>query len=97
MLFCSFDADEVRDEATREQLLDMTDLALHFNSKEMPQFIAYGTKDGMVGMDETLRYIRAAQNAGASLEVVVAEGQDHGFKQIFYMDAFIDWLDEIFE
>lgn len=94
MLFASFDGDAVRDEATREKLLQQTDLSANFNSSEIPQFIAYGTKDGMVNMEGTKAYIKAAEAAGANVQVVVAEGQDHGFKQKYYMSDFLEfWKD----
>lgn len=91
MLFSSFDADAVRDEVTREKLLKQTDLAANFNSSEIPQFIAYGTKDKMVNMEGTKNYIEAAESAGTKVKVVVAEGQDHGFKQKYYVSDFLDF------
>lgn len=96
MLFSSFDADAVRDEAMREKLLQQTDLAANFNSSEIPQFIAYGTKDGMVNMEGTKAYIEAAESAGTEVEVVVANGQDHGFKQKYYISDFLEfWKSKI--
>lgn len=89
MLFASFDDEAVRDEVTREKLLQQTDLAANFNSSEIPQFIAYGTKDKMVNMEGTKAYINAADAAGTDVKVVVAEGQDHGFKQKYYMSDFL--------
>ena len=91
MLLSSFDADAVRDEVTREKLLKQTDLAANFNSSEIPQFIAYGTEDKMVNMEGTKAYIEAAESAGTRVEVVVAEGQDHGFKQKYYMSDFLEF------
>lgn len=94
MLFSSFDADAVRDEVTRGKLLKQTDLAANFNSSEIPQFIAYGTKDKMVNMEGTKNYIEVAESAGTKVEVVVAEGQDHGFKQKYYMSDFLEFWKE---
>lgn len=95
MLFSSFDADTVRDAAQREVLLNQMDLPLHFTSTDVPQFIAYGTKDMMVGMDGVERYIAAAESAGCALTVVVANGQNHGFAQKYYMNDFLEWLKEL--
>ncbi|MGN0775305.1 MAG: alpha/beta hydrolase [Candidatus Ventricola sp.] len=92
MLFCSFDDELVRDDAEREKLLEMTDLSKHFNSESIPQFVAYGTKDTMVGTEGATSYIAAATDAEAVLSVTVAEGQAHGFGQEYYMDDFIDWM-----
>lgn len=92
MLFSSFDADAVRDETMREKLLQQTDLAANFNSSEIPQFIAYGTEDKMVNMDGTKAYISVAEVAGTDVQVVIAEGQDHGFKQKYYMSDFLEFV-----
>lgn len=43
------------------------------------QFISYGTKDGMVGMDGATAYIDSARKSGVSATVAVAEGKDHGY------------------
>lgn len=91
MLFASYDDDAVRDETTRKMLLQQTDLAINFNSSKIPQFIAYGTKDVMVNMEGTKAYIEAAESAGTKVEVVVANGQDHGFKQKYYMKDFLEF------
>lgn len=97
MLFCMFDAKQVRNETEREKLLEMTDLYRHISSQGVKQFIAYGTKDSMVGMDETINYITHAQNDGCDVSVVVAEGQDHAFGQKYYMDEYIKWIQGIFD
>lgn len=68
------------------------DLYRHITSQDTPQFIAYGTKDSMVGMDETLNYIRRAKEAGCHVTAVEAAGQDHGFAQSFYMEQYLSWL-----
>lgn len=94
MLFSSFDANAVRDKVTREKLLQQTDLAANFSSSEVPQFIAYGTKDKMVNMEGTKAYISVAEAAGMDVKVVVAEGQDHGFKQKYYMNDFLEFWKE---
>lgn len=65
-------------------------------SQDTPQFIAYGTKDSMVGMDETLNYIRRAKEAGCHVTAVGAAGQNHGFAQSFYMEQYLPWLKERF-
>lgn len=95
MLFCMFDDEDVRDEEKREELLKITDLWRHVSSQAIPQFIAYGTRDGMVGLDETKNYIRRAKESGCSVTVVEAEGADHGFSQSCYMEQFLSWLNGI--
>ncbi len=94
MLFCMFDDEDVRDEEKREELLDVTDLWRHVSSHDIPQFIAYGTKDGMVGMDETKNYISHAKESGCNITVVEVKGADHGFNQSYYMEQYLQWLKE---
>ncbi len=97
MLFGMFDDEAVRDEAKREELLELTDLYRYIDSQNVKQFIVYGTKDSMVGMDETKNYINHAKESGCDITVVEVNGQDHGMKQEYYMDGYFIWLKEIFE
>lgn len=97
MLFCLFDDELVRDETSRNELLELTDLYRHFTSEDVKQFIAYGTKDGMVGMDETLNYIDYAKRREADVTVVEAKGQDHGVRQEYYMNDYLNWLTQTFK
>lgn len=96
MLFSMFDDESVRNESTRNELLDRMDLKQHINTAAMNQFISYGTKDGMVGMDGAIAYIDSARNNGVSVTVAVAEGEDHGYKFECYKEAYLDWLKEAF-
>lgn len=95
MLFCMFDDEDVRDEEKREELLKKTDLWRHISSQAISQFIAYGTRDGMVGLDEKKNYIRRAKESGCSITVVEAEEADHGFSQSCYMEQYLSWLNGI--
>lgn len=96
MLFCMFDDEDVRDGAKRQELLDAMDLKQHINAKAANQFISYGTKDAMVGMDETKDYIAAARSAGVQVTEVAAEKQDHGYGFKYYGEQYLVWLREIF-
>ena len=92
MLFCMFDDEDVRDGKKREDLLEKTDLWRHISSQAIPQFIAYGTKDGMVGVDETKNYIKHAKESGCNITVIEVEGEGHGFAQPCYMKEYVSWL-----
>lgn len=94
MLFCIFDDKAVKNQQKREELLKMTDLSQNFNSKDVKQFIAYGTKDLVAGMEETKKYINTAQVNGADIKVVEAKNQPHAMKQKYYIDEYIKWLKE---
>lgn len=97
MLFCMFNDEDVRDEAKREELLELTDLYRHIDSQDVKQFIVYGTKDSMIGMDETKKYISHAEESGCDITAVEAKGQDHGMEQKYYMDSYLTWLKEMFK
>lgn len=93
MLFCLFDDNDVRDKTRREELLELTDQKNYVrNSVDIPQFIAWGTKDSMVGTKETPAYIKEAQNAGADVTEIKVEGQNHGFAQEYYIVQYINWV-----
>lgn len=94
MLFASFNADDVKNETKREELLKLTDLttAENFNSKNTKQLVAYGTKDGMVGQDGAKAYIATAKAAGTDITEVEAKDQDHNFGTKYYLDKFIEIL-----
>lgn len=92
MLFCMFDDELVRDANTRNELLSIMDMTENFNSSEIRQFIAYGTKDAMVGTGEVEKYIAKAESQNTDITVVKAEGQDHGFSQSYYINDFIEWF-----
>ncbi len=88
-----FDDEDVRDPEKREELLSLMDMKnCVANSKDVPLFIAWGTKDSMVGSTETPAYIEAARKIGINITEIVAGGQDHGFGQNYYMADYLEWL-----
>ncbi|MBP3255587.1 MAG: alpha/beta hydrolase [Clostridia bacterium] len=92
MLFCLFNDDDIRDEKKRNEILEMTDLYRNISSQDVKQFIAYGTNDNIVGMDEAKKYIEYVKNEGTDVTVVEAQNQDHCFSQEHYMNEYIEWL-----
>ncbi|WP_107947294.1 alpha/beta hydrolase [Lysinibacillus parviboronicapiens] len=97
MLFASFNDDDVRNPEERKELLDQTDLSKHFRTANIPQFIAYGTNDLAVGVKGPQEYIQSARAADADVTVIVAEGQNHGFKQEHYMSDYLEWVKKVFD
>lgn len=94
-LFCLFDADAVRDPERREELLELTDLKRYVGRwAHLPQFVAWGTRDRIVGRGPA-EYVRAARAAGAEVTEAVARGQDHAFGQRHYMPQYLAWLDRV--
>lgn len=95
MLFCSFKSKDVKNEHKRNMLLDKTDLYADFNSSDIKQFIVYGTKDAMVGMEETKKYIKIAQDNKTNVKCIEAKNQPHGMSQKYYMEEYIKWINDI--
>lgn len=94
MLFAMFDAEDVRDEDKRADLLDLMDNTKNFDSAEVRQFVAYGRKDRMVGTSETPAYIEKAKAGGADVTDVFVKDADHGFAPDNYFEKYIRWLQE---
>ncbi len=94
ILFALFNSKDVRNDETRNKLLEKTDLYRHITSQDVKQFIVYGTKDGMVGMEETKKYINYAKDKDVNVTVVECKNQDHGIAQEYYMNEYINWLKE---
>ena len=92
MLFCMFDAGEVRDPVRRAELVDQMDTIAHFDSADVRQFLSYGTADQVVGTEQILAYVARAREAGCDLTVHVAEGQNHAYHAPVYADALAEWL-----
>jgi len=92
MLFAMFNADDVRNEKKRKELLELMDNTKNFNSSNVKQFIAYGDKDTMVGIRETQKYIKKAVSEGTDVTKVLAKGGIHGFGPEYYFDEYIKWL-----
>ncbi len=95
MLFSMFDDEDVRNESKRKELLNMMDLKQHINTDIKKQFVSYGTKDGMVGMDGAISYINSVKDKNMSVTVSIVEGKDHGYTFENYKDAYINWLNEV--
>lgn len=92
MLFALFDSEEVRDDQTRKELLNLMDNIKNFNSSNVKQFIAYGLKDDMVGVTETPKYIEKAKEQKTDIKEIIVKKGSHGFKQKFYMNDYIKWF-----
>ena len=91
MLFSSFNSTKVKDKISRKQLLKKTNLSENFSSQNIKQFIAYGLLDTMVPKEGTEEYIESAKNHNAEIEVVKVN-QGHSFKQNFYMNKLISFI-----
>lgn len=94
MLFAMFDDQEVKNLTKREQLLTMMDLKRHLNTNVTEQFISYGTKDQMVGMAESRKYIAVAREQGIQVKSVSVKDGQHGFPFKKYGKQYLTWLDQ---
>lgn len=91
VLFASFNSELVKDQKTRVRLLEEMDIAKHLKSRNVSQFISYGTGDFLIDTKIPENYIDASIAAGTDMTVNVAEGQNHGYLQSHYMDDYLKW------
>ena len=94
MLFALFDADDLRNEDIRTQILKDTDLSENFRSASVRQFVSYGTADSVVGTETALRYEQAALAVGCDLTMHVATDYGHAYHYSVYEEAYTAWLKE---
>ena len=91
-LFASFNSKLLKDEYTRNKLMEDYDLSKHVNSENVKQFICYGTNDFVVDNNGTKKYIEELKKNNVEHKVVIAEGQGHGVEQKYYMNQYLDWI-----
>ena len=73
------------------------DLKNHLqNSKDIPQFVSYGTEDSIVG-NGPKEYVEKARAQKFNIAENVAQGQNHGYAQKYYMKDYINWIKGIFD
>lgn len=91
LLFCLFNANDVRNEQKRSELLQKTDISNCFSSNKVKQLIIYGVFDLIVSTYEIEKYIKhvPVQNITA-----IKLGRGHGMKKKFYIKQYLNWLNE---
>ncbi|MCF0235570.1 MAG: alpha/beta hydrolase [Bacteroidaceae bacterium] len=97
MLYSLFDAQLVRNPSERQKLLDLTDLPQHIRPTDLPQFIAYSKKDGMVDFRGTERYVDAAREKQIKLTIKQLNKGNHGFSPDKYWDDYQQFLYQSFQ
>lgn len=99
MMFASFAAEQVRDEAVRERLMEDYNCLEHMTDRDIPYFFCWGTNDHMVNIGQIETYIEILQKQGRSVETVPVKGADHGYganvKEMenpeYWVHRFTDW------
>jgi acetyl esterase/lipase len=67
----------------------------HVSSSMPPTFIVHGDADTLVPLDQSRRFVAAAEQTGATVRLEVREGQGHGWpSMIFDIVRFADWFDQ---
>jgi dipeptidyl aminopeptidase/acylaminoacyl peptidase len=61
-----------------------------------PTLIIHGDADRLVPIQQAELFVRRAKETGASrVELIVREGEDHGWKEMANdLEVFADWFDE---
>ena len=92
MLFGVFNANDIRNDSKRQEILDTMDNVKNFDSANVKQFIAYGKRDLLVGTTEVLNYIDKAKENNTDMTVVAVSKGEHAFEQKHYMNKLLNWL-----
>jgi len=84
----------VTDEAGRRRILAEISPITHVTSDDPPAIILQGDKDELVPLQQARSFADALESAGVSVELVVREGQGHGWGNwIEDMALLADWFD----
>ena len=98
MLFASFPAENVRQEAMREEYLDEYNAVTHMRSAGIPHYIGYGTKDDMVSLKQIEEYVKRLDETGTPYRKFLVDGAGHGYgaaigqKFYYWLENYISWL-----
>jgi Esterase/lipase len=101
MLFASFPAQDVKDKNKRKELLAQYDAVKHMNSKGIPQFISYGSKETLVGIPQIQSYINLLRDSNTNIKEVIVEGAGHGYGASigqpygYWLVEYLDWLNKL--
>ena len=92
-MLCLLAGDDFFDESKRVTLQKKYSLTKNLQPSNIPQFLCYGTKDMLKGID---KYGNRLEELGIPHEEIVLEGAGHGFsvnkKYISWIIKYIKWL-----
>lgn len=84
------------DEKIRRERMKEYSLTANLKAGLPPQYVCYGDKDTLGGMD---RYVARVKKLGNPVEVRVLQGAGHGFaatkKYAFWIDEYITWIKKV--
>ena len=92
MLFAVAEAEDIRDDEKREELLKDLNLINQIDSENIPQFVSYSNVDQTVNFKGVEKYIDQAKINNVNLSRYFVPDQDHGYTEEFFMDDYINWL-----
>ena len=96
MLFASFNDEDVRNPEKREELLQRDRFIYAFQNSSYTSVYSLWDKGFSNRGKRSTGVYQSARNADADVTVIVAEDQNHGFKQEYYMRAYLEWVKKIF-
>lgn len=93
------------DPILRKKVIDHYDCIAHCNSMQVPQFLCYGTEDGLLPIEMMEEYQNELKKSGGEIFTIVLEGAGHGFgacsdegskKYRWWLSQYLDWVKEEF-
>lgn len=85
----------IQNKDKRLKFLNKIDNINNFNSKDVSQFIAYGTKDIVVGQKAIQKYIKIAKTKNTPLTILKIKNGYHGFPLKKYINEYLNWLNSL--
>lgn len=104
LLYAMYGAESVRDKQKQAELLKASDCILNLTSENIPQFIAYGSKDTLIETSQFTRYMNELKKLRCDCTLVAIDGAGHGFgakpktldKYGFWIEKYVSWCNEHF-
>ena len=100
MQYASFPEGELDTRVKREEIEKKYNALANFSSRDVPQFVCYGTKDNMVSLEDIRNYAQLLEDSGTSHEFFPVEGAGHGFgagteKYNYWLREFTEWVKKL--
>ncbi|MBR4237516.1 alpha/beta hydrolase fold domain-containing protein [bacterium] len=94
IMYATFSKEKIDDKDTRKELQDRYNTIDNMKTKVVKQYIAYGNRDNIVGTKSIEKYIEKAKELGIDIKVSICKGQMHAFDTKYYIDDYLEFMEE---
>lgn len=100
-----FGSEVANDPEKRREFIDRYDSIKHCASKNVPQFLCYGSKDPLLDPAIQKAYVSAVRDLGGDITELELEGAGHGYgacqsseqKHRHWLDEYVKWANDRFD